>query len=315
MTTPRDPDRLIHAFLREGAEQLDDQVYDAVRADIDHKRQRVVIGPWRVPTVSKLVPIGLGVAAVIAAIFIGSRFIGSPSSNVGGPAVESSPTPQPSVVAQSTQPSSTPEPSPSATGVIPEGPHLLLSEGSEPMEITVTISAPGWFGEPGSYYVIRGEDADPPPDRAGMLVYSGSEYYVYGDACTWSSTKPNTPATTVDELVDALANQASREASAPEDITVDGYAGKKIILNMADDVDLDACDEGLFALFGQQEGEVETADDVARYSQGPGQIEEVWAVDVDGLVVVLDGAYHADAPQNVVDELRDMFASATVELP
>jgi len=37
MTTPRDPDRLIHAFLREGAEQLDDQVYDAVRADIDHR--------------------------------------------------------------------------------------------------------------------------------------------------------------------------------------------------------------------------------------------------------------------------------------
>ena len=86
MTTPRDPDRLIHAFLREGAEQLDDQVYDAVRAEIDQKRQRVVIGPWRVPTMSKLVPIGLGAAAVIAVLLLGSQFIGSPSSNVGGPA-------------------------------------------------------------------------------------------------------------------------------------------------------------------------------------------------------------------------------------
>jgi len=86
MTTSRDPDRLIHAFLREGAEQLDDQVYDVVRAEIDHKRQRVVIGPWRVPTVSKLVPIGLGAAAVIAVLFLGSQFIGSPTSNVGGPA-------------------------------------------------------------------------------------------------------------------------------------------------------------------------------------------------------------------------------------
>ncbi len=56
MTTSRDPDRLIHAFVREGAEQLDDQVYDAVRAEIDQKRQRVVIGPWRVPNMSKLVP-------------------------------------------------------------------------------------------------------------------------------------------------------------------------------------------------------------------------------------------------------------------
>lgn len=86
MSTPRDPDRLIHAFLLEGAEQLQDQVYDAVRADIDKKRQRVVIGPWRVPTVSKLVPIGLGAAAVIAVLFLGSQFIGSPTSNVGGPA-------------------------------------------------------------------------------------------------------------------------------------------------------------------------------------------------------------------------------------
>jgi hypothetical protein len=97
MTTSRDPDRLIHAFLLEGAEQLDDQVYDVVRADIEQKRQRVVIGPWRVPTVSKLLPIGLGAAAVIAVLFIGSRFIGSPSSSVGGapsaePTATSSPT-------------------------------------------------------------------------------------------------------------------------------------------------------------------------------------------------------------------------------
>ena len=56
MTASRDPDRMIHAFLREGAGQLDDQVYDAVRAEIEQKRQRVVIGPWRMPDMSKLFP-------------------------------------------------------------------------------------------------------------------------------------------------------------------------------------------------------------------------------------------------------------------
>ena len=86
MTTQRDPDRLIHAFLLEGAEQLQDQVYDVVRAEIDQKRQRVVIGPWRVPEVNKLLTIGVGAAAVIAVLFLGSQFIGSPTSNVGGPA-------------------------------------------------------------------------------------------------------------------------------------------------------------------------------------------------------------------------------------
>ena len=60
MTASRDPDRLIGAFLNEGEDQLHDQVYDAVRADIEQKRQRAVIGPWRMPTMNKFVTIGLG---------------------------------------------------------------------------------------------------------------------------------------------------------------------------------------------------------------------------------------------------------------
>ena len=60
MTASRDPDRLIHDFLLEGEEQLQDQVYDAVRAEIEQKRQRAVIGPWRIPTMNKFLAIGLG---------------------------------------------------------------------------------------------------------------------------------------------------------------------------------------------------------------------------------------------------------------
>src|SRR5262245_62486546 len=120
MTTPRDPDRLIRAFLLEGAEQLQDQVYDEVRAEIDQKRQRAVFGPWRVPTVSKLVPIGLGAAAVIAVLFLGSQFIGSPSSSVGGPAVVASPSPQPSEAA----------PTSAGDGSLPEGRFLVADSGA-----------------------------------------------------------------------------------------------------------------------------------------------------------------------------------------
>ena len=119
MTTSRDPERLIHAFVREGAEQLDDQVYDAVRAEIEQKRQRVVIGPWRVPNMSKLVPIGLGAAALIAVLFVGSRFVGSPSSNVGGPAVVASPTP------------ASAEPTSSAGVFLPEGPFIVIDDGRD----------------------------------------------------------------------------------------------------------------------------------------------------------------------------------------
>ncbi|HEX5014992.1 MAG TPA: hypothetical protein VFV72_12635 [Candidatus Limnocylindrales bacterium] len=90
MTATRDPERMIHVFLLEGAEQMQDQVYDAIRAQVDLRPQRAVIGPWRVPALNKFVPIGLGAVAVVAVLFVGSRFIGSPTPNVGGPPSQAS---------------------------------------------------------------------------------------------------------------------------------------------------------------------------------------------------------------------------------
>jgi hypothetical protein len=179
----------------------------------------------------------------------------------------------------------------------------------------VTIAAPDWNGTSGEGYVQWGPTGADGPSGAGMLGFTEGEYYVYGDACAWSSTRPDTPATTVDALMAALANQALRQASAPEDITVGGYAGKKIILRMADEVaDFAACDKdgqgdrqfGLFAVPTDVEGP-------ARYSQGVAQIEEVWAVDVDGHLVVNIGAYYPETPQNAVDEVRAILASATFQ--
>jgi hypothetical protein len=96
MTAQHDLDQQLTAFLRDGPTQLPDASFDAVRDRTEQTRQRVVIGPWRAPTVSKLVPLGLGAAAVIAVLLIGTRFIGSPSSNVGG-APSAGPTASPSL--------------------------------------------------------------------------------------------------------------------------------------------------------------------------------------------------------------------------
>lgn len=93
MTAPRDPDRLINAFLQEGAEQLQDQVYDVVRAGIERKRQRVVIGPWRSLRMNRFLAIGAAAAAVLVVVVIGSQVFGRPT-NVGG-GDEATPTPQP----------------------------------------------------------------------------------------------------------------------------------------------------------------------------------------------------------------------------
>jgi hypothetical protein len=302
MNASRDPDAMIRAFIREGEEQLNDQVYDAVRASIEQKRQRALIGPWRTPTMNKFVTIGLGAAAVVVLLFVGVQLLGS-----GGGGFGTAPSP-------STEPTATPDPTstPEPAG-LPDGPHLMVKRPTTGASITVTIAAADWHGTPGEGWVTWGSSGGDGPTGAGVLGYPEGEYYVYGDPCAWSSTRPDTPATTVDELVDALANQRSREASATEEITVDGYAGKKIILDMAEDVpDFFECDQGTFGLFGVPEALDESP---YRYSQDPGQTEEVWAVDVDGVVVVNIGVYYPDTPQHVIDEVRAILASATFDLP
>jgi hypothetical protein len=177
--------------------------------------------------------------------------------------------------------------------------------------MTVTIPAPGWYGEPDGGILIKNDNPDP-PEGSGMIVWAGVDHlYVYGDPCDWSSTRPETPSTTVDEVVAALATQASRDASAPVDITLDGYAGKAITLHVPDDANFAECDQGFFAMF--QEGVGSGPDAISRYAQGPGQIDEVWILDVHGLMVVIDWAHFPGTPQADVDELEAIVESATFE--
>jgi hypothetical protein len=46
-----------------------------------------------------------------------------------------------------------------------------------------------------------------------------------------------------------------------------------------------------------------------------GQTDELWIVDVNGQIVVLDLAYYSATPQAILDELRGILASATFDVP
>ena len=287
MTASRDPDRLIHLILLEGQERLNDQIYDAVRASIERKPQRAVIGPWRMPIMNKLVPIGLGAAVVVMALFVATRLFGPPApGGVGG---------VPSVA-----------PSPSASFGGSELSTYVFPGNGGPA-ITVTIPAPGWSGE-GSGILIKNANADP-PNGAGMIGPWYGPLYVYGDPCRWSTTTPKTPAATVDELVAALTAQKSRAASAPVDITVDGYSGKSITLHVPDDAVLDKCDQGKF---GSWYSTKEVASDgPERFHQGPGQIDELVILDVRGTLMTFDAGYYKGTPAGDVAELHAILDSMT----
>ena len=137
MKTRRDPDRMVHAFLQDGADQLSDQVYDAVRAEIDHKRQRVVIGPWRLPTLNTYTK---PVAAAVAVIAIGA--LGLATLRPGtSPGVGGGSTPSPSI---SPPPSASPTAPPSASpSAAPSAPALTQTFTSQRNGFSVMYPT-GW---------------------------------------------------------------------------------------------------------------------------------------------------------------------------
>jgi hypothetical protein len=296
MSTDRDTARIVRSWLRTDEHESADRVLDAVLDALDTTPQRRAGWPaWRSATMNRFVIIGLGAAAVVVLLLVGSQFFGSPGNGGVGagptPTAQATATPEPTAEA-------TPEPS-------PEGAHVLLDRAQGGVRIAITLPATDWVGEPGGGFVEKGMNGADPPDGAGMIAFDDAEYYVWGDPCRWSTTRPDTPATTVDEFVAAMTAQASRDASEPVDVTVDGFAGKSITVHVPDDANFDECDEGVFAMWGT------ATDDLARYNQGPGQIDELYVVDVNGVLVVIDIGHYEETPQAVVDELHAIVESIT----
>lgn len=262
---------------------------------------------------NRFVTFGLGAAAVVViGLLLGAQLLVEPTSLGGSNEPTATPeataTPLPSV-----------EPTSSADAFLPEGPLLVWeSQNEDAPSITMTISAPGWIygsasgdGTEPVEWLEKGEEFDNMPEA---LVLPGAlppetDVYVYRDPCQWASTRPETPATTAEEIVAALAAQASRDASEPVDVTVGGFAGKMITLHVPDDADFADCDGGEFASY-TIEGE-----DRWQWHQGPGQIDDFWFVDVEGTIVEIRVMYRLDTPGELVEEMRTLVESATFQFP
>jgi hypothetical protein len=99
------------------------------------------------------------------------------------------------------------------------------------------------------------------------------------------------------------------------DVSVGGFAGQAMTLRVPLSFDLPngtreekfaACDDNTYAFYG-----IEGRTDNERNAQGAGQIDELWILDVDGSIVILDAAYSPATPAEVVEEARAMAESAS----
>lgn len=240
MTARHDPDRLIKTFLEDGPMQLSDRAYDAVRSEIDKTSQRVVIGPWRIPTLNNFARYGIAAAAIVVVAVLVFQ-LSPKTGQVGGPGVTATPVPT-ATPAPTASPASTAAPSSAAvrlpfqTGELAPGTYFIeeftTTRGAH-MQFTVPA---GWIAE----YPALKKGAD----IVGEVAFDPWVVtHIFRNGCQWDE-EDVVEVGTVDEIVDALADQAGREASAPRDVTIGGLAAKRIELTTSPDLDTTTCTNG-----------------------------------------------------------------------
>lgn len=213
-----------------------------------------------------------------------------------------------SVTTVSQTPTSAGTPTASASPSEESRTHVLSDDSDGAIGVTVTVPAAGWSGEPGGWSMESGPEGFDPPAGAGIIAFVvDEEFYVYGDPCDWKRSKPETPATTMTGIFEALVDQASGDPSEADSIAVGGYDGRRITLHVPEAARFSDCDENTFAAFAV------AGEEKALQAQGPGEIQEISIVDVNGRIVVLAAGYYPGTPPSLVDELHAIVTSATFD--
>jgi hypothetical protein len=162
----------------------------------------------------------------------------------------------------------------------------------------------------------------------GVDSLSGSRYHfvsfwdvvdVYANSCHWLGPKVD-PGPTVDKLAAVLAARPLRNAPVPVSVSLAGYDGKYLQWSVPKGIAFSDCDkdpsdgQSYFeswtsnALWNAPFDPSGTTD---RYEQGPGQVDRLWILDVEGHRLVIDASYLPGATaqdqadlQQVVDSIR-----------
>jgi hypothetical protein len=207
---------------------------------------------------------GLVAAAVVAAVLLGVTLFGRGPNTGSDP--ESTPTPIPTAT-----------PPPLSGGLLDPGTYTLVGE-----DLNGTLTVPAGWANLGGRGVTKGGDQTFTVVTFWPFPTDFEE--VYSDPCQWETSviEPSV-GPTVDDLANALAAQLMRGDAVPTAVTIDGYEGTYLEMSVPTDIDLASCDQGEFRSWA------------GRFHQGPGQVDRVYILDVDGVRHVLIAHHMPDA--------------------
>jgi hypothetical protein len=117
---------------------------------------------------------------------------------------------------------------------------------------------------------------------------------VYANGCQWLGPMIH-PGPTAGELATVLASRPLRNATTPVAVSLGGYSGKFLEWSVPPGISFSDCEGGMFKSWNDAIGD--------RYQQGPGQVDRLWILDVEGNRLLIDATYMPAATEQDRAEL------------
>lgn len=283
MNADRDVTRIVRSWLRSDEHESADRVLDAVLDQLDTTPQRRAhwLG-WRSQPMNQAMRITLAAAAVVAVALIGITYLRA--QNTGGPGLG-----DPS-------PTATPMPFP-VDGFAPLQPGRYVAGDPFPARLTLTVGG-GWEGNIGGPYAVFIER----PDPSAWL-----ELVVFDDVATdpCQSQEFRAAGPTVEDLATALAAMPGVTVTEVGDITVDGYAGRQLLVTAPDSFAGCTLGQDGYVLWRLPLG--------AQHSMGAGERHRVWILDVDGQRIVVSFPEPPQVTPAEEGEIQAIVDSLTID--
>jgi hypothetical protein len=160
----------------------------------------------------------------------------------------------------------------------------------------ISVPGGGWEAGDEGTVIVSPQGTEGPDGAALILRWSGLTTGLHADPCLPVSHLPTDIAVgvTVDDFIGAVVAHPALQVTEPAEIQLDGYSGRFFTLTGPSDIS--GCNNwrpwepGIFV-------------------QGPDNIWRVWAIDVDGLRVILLTEEFAGTSAEVKSELAAMVES------
>jgi len=285
--------RIVRSWLDEGVTQLPDRVLDAVLDELPATQQRR--STWwparKLLHTNKAMTFGVAAATVVIVVILGIGSLLPGGLNIGGPGETPTPTPTASPVALP------------ASGALQAGTYAI----DDAFGVRVTFVVPaGWQACALSADEIGACTFHAADTSISMGIGFLNVDNVVADPCDRLMPLLDPPVgPSVDDLVRAIADLRGFTATDATDVTLDGFTGKEFEVTAPDD--FNGCPVDGDAGFGTWSTPSRTN------GVGPGEVNLVRILDVDGVRLVVTAAYFPSiASADEVAEVRRVFESVHI---